>query len=184
MNAKRAGDAGLSLIEVLVSLAIFAVIGVAGLTVLDTVARTGENTEGRLERLADIDRAFLVIRRDLAQIAPIDVTLTDSKLSFARAYGERTRSIAYFLEDETLVRQVKAGTGSGPVDQRLLVGVSALGWRLMGRGQRWHDVWPPNASATVGAPMAAELAIDVWQRQGVRPATVTRLMVLPAGQSQ
>ena len=42
MNAKRAGDAGLSLIEVLVSLAIFAVIGVAGLTVLDTVARTGE----------------------------------------------------------------------------------------------------------------------------------------------
>ena len=77
MNAKRAGDAGLSLIEVLVSLAIFAVIGVAGLTVLDTVARTGENTEGRLERLADIDRAFLVIRRDLAQIAPIDVTLTD-----------------------------------------------------------------------------------------------------------
>jgi general secretion pathway protein J len=184
MNAKRAGDAGLSLIEVLVSLAIFAVIGVAGLTVLDTVARTGENTEGRLERLAEIDRSFLVIRRDLAQIAPSEVTLTDNSLSFARAHGDRTRSIAYFLEGETLVRQVKTGTGSGPVDQRLLVGVSALGWRLMDRGQRWHDAWPPNAGATVGAPMAAELAIDVWQRQSVRPATVTRLMVLPAGQSQ
>ena len=51
---KRDPTAGFSLVEVLVALAIFALIGVAGFSMLDQVLRTQRLTEGRLERLAEL----------------------------------------------------------------------------------------------------------------------------------
>ncbi len=107
MTLDRHGEAGVTLIEVLVSLAIFAVIGIAGLTVLDTVARTGERTDGRLERLAEIDRAFLVIRRDLAQISGLDTQLNEEGLAFRRLDADGSFAVRYFSEDVDLNRQVR-----------------------------------------------------------------------------
>ena len=182
-RANRAGDAGLSLIEVLVSLAIFAIIGIAGLAVLNTVARTGERTEGRLERLAEVDRAFLVVRRDLAQIKIAEIGLVGDVLSFGRASGGRTIRIAYVLDDDIWRRQINGAKGV-PVDQQLLTGIASAKWRLLDGARRWHSDWPPVGSVTPSRPMAAELTLDIWREGAGRPASVTRLIVLPAGQSR
>ena len=182
MTAKRSGDAGLSLIEVLVSLAIFAVIGVAGLAVLNTVARTGERTEGRLERLADIDRAFLVIRRDLAQTVG-EVTLSEDTLAFRRAQAQATVKINYVQQDATLVRQVDVPLGQ-PIGQSILTDISGAQWRLLDGARNWHSVWPPVGSQTPGRPLAAELTLGVRRAEISEPQLVTRLIVLPAGQGR
>lgn len=183
MSMHRTHDAGLSLIEVLVSLAIFAVIGVAGLTVLSTVARTGEQTEGRLERLAEVDRAFLVIRRDLAQSMGGDVKLVDNVLSFARASEDQSLNITYLTEEDTLLRKIQ-GVAATPVDQHLLFGTAAAQWRLLDGARRWHDQWPPIGSDGPVRPTAAELQIGIWRAGAERPTSVTRLMLLPAGQGR
>ena len=177
----RSPEAGLTLVEVLVSLAIFAVIGAAGLTVLNTMARTSEASEGRLERLAEIDRALLVIRRDLLQLLPQPVTLTEDGLRHNRALGDSDAiGVAYRLEAGTLVRRVERAT-QDPVDQSLLEGVVSARWRLLDGARAWHGDWPPAGQEAGVPPFAAELALEVTQPRVADPQVLTRLVVLPAG---
>lgn len=183
MNPKRNGEAGLSMVEVLVSLAIFAVIGIAGLAVLNTVARTGERTEGRLERLAEIDRTFLIIRRDLAQIMSPTVNLDAQNLAFQRMYEDKSLKLAYHFKNTVLVRQIDVSAAQ-PVQQQLLTGISSAEWRLMDRGRQWHTVWPPTNQESKSAPIAAELTLNISRPDIPTPQSVTRLIVLPAGQGR
>lgn len=183
MTRARTGDAGLSLVEVLVSLAIFAVIGVAGLAILNTVARTGERTEGRLERLAEIDRAFLIIRRDLAQIAPSEITLDGDMLVFRRVNADGRVALAFRIEDTTLTRRI-GDAGSGSVDQELLSRTTSAQWRLLNGSQDWHTLWPPTDGSATGRPLAAELTLELRRTDADMPEVVTRLFPLPAGQGR
>ncbi len=170
-------DAGLTLIEMLVAMAIFAVIGVAGLGILDTVLRTNERTEGRLERLAEIDRALLILRRDLAQLAPAAVTLSDDTLTFERSGAERPVGIRFALdEDGTLTRRLR-DDGGDPAVQTLLTDVSTADWRLMDGARIWQESWPPGSGPA--APIAAELTLTLRLPLASDPVSVTRLIALP-----
>jgi len=183
MSKGRSPETGLSLIEVLVSLAIFALIGIAGLAVLNTVARTGERTDGRLDRLAELDRAFLVISRDLAQVTWAQMTLGDDALAFQRTGAPRPFKITLSLQDTTMIRRVDLGT-SLPVDQHLLSGVATIQWRLLDHSKSWHAVWPPVALDPRTRPLAAELTLGIW-RDGVEgTGSLTRLFPLPAGRGK
>lgn len=182
MNERRHREAGLTLIEVLVSLAIFAVIGVAGLTVLNTVARTGERTDGRLERLAEVDRAFLVIRRDLAQIKPSSTRLAEDNLGFLRLSSEGPWRVEYRLEDTTLIREITLDAAA-PVAQEVLTGVASIQWRLMSAKRQWVDEWPLEGAKQHSA-RAAELMLDIWRDENNAPQSVTRLFPLAGGQGR
>lgn len=182
MNERRHHEAGLTLIEVLVSLAVFAVIGVAGLTVINAVARTGERTDGRLERLAEIDRAFLIIRRDLAQIKPSSIRLTEDNLEFLRLSSDGPWRVEYRLEDKTLIREITLDTAT-PVAQEMFKGVAAIQWRLMHEERRWVDEWPL-AGAEQHTAKAAELMLDIWRDGQDASQPVTRLFPLVGGQGR
>jgi len=167
-------DAGLTLIELLVAMAIFAVIGVAGLAVLDTVLNVNARTDGRLERLAQVDRALLVVRRDLAQAQPTGLTLDGTELRFVRAEGaDAVQEMTVVLDDSRLIRSLPRG-GAAPLDQVLLTGVEALNWRMLDAGRTWHETWEGGGDAA----LAAELTLTFSQDGGA--AQVTRLMALPS----
>lgn len=187
MTQARRGDAGVTLIEVLVSLSIFAVIGLAGLGLVESVARTGERTEGRLERLAEIDRAFLVLRRDLAQAARGGMRLEADALRFRRMTGEGAIGVGYVVEGDALNREVARSGAPDPVAQTLLTGVHGARWRLLDGADAWAEDWPPEGGAA-RAPRAAELTLEVARAPGRAPGgapqRVTRLFLLPAGHAQ
>lgn len=183
MTSARHHEAGVTLIEMLVSLAIFAVIGIAGLTVLDTVATTGERTEGRLERLGEIDRAFLVIRRDLAQITGMDTRLNTDGLTFRRHNSNSAVGVTYKLENSILTRGIQQSEPS-PTDQHLLTDVSDMRWRLLDRSRSWTSLWPSKGNSDPHRPLAAELTLDVNREGFERPQRITRVFALPAGQGR
>ncbi|GHG03928.1 type II secretion system protein J [Thalassotalea marina] len=60
---------GFTLIEVLLATAIFAVISLASFSVLDGVIKTKDGVESKQAQLNEIQRAWLIIERDLLQIA-------------------------------------------------------------------------------------------------------------------
>ncbi|MFZ5962169.1 prepilin-type N-terminal cleavage/methylation domain-containing protein [Thalassococcus sp. BH17M4-6] len=180
--AARSRDAGVTLVELLVAMAIFAVIGVAGLTILDTVLKVNARTEGRLERLAEIDRALLVIRRDLAQTRAGALTLDADGLRLRREADPDPVGIRYALTEGQMLREIDSG-GAAPVAQVLLGDVTDAAWRVTGGGQGWLTGWPPQDGAP-GLPLAAELSLTVILPSEATPTTLTRLMPLPAGVRQ
>ncbi|WP_299044375.1 prepilin-type N-terminal cleavage/methylation domain-containing protein [uncultured Tateyamaria sp.] len=67
MRQHRSAQAGVTLIEMLVALAVSAMIGLAGLILLESVTRTEAGVTGRLEQIKLQDRAFHILARDVEQ---------------------------------------------------------------------------------------------------------------------
>ena len=64
-----ARTAGFTLLEVLVAISIFALVGVASYQVLSTVLQTDSRLSGRSEQLRQINRAFWLIQQDIEHLA-------------------------------------------------------------------------------------------------------------------
>ena len=62
-----AAEKGFTLLEILVALAVFTLIGVASHSVLNTVLDTDEVSTERFSKLQDLQRAMSIIERDLQQ---------------------------------------------------------------------------------------------------------------------
>lgn len=69
---------GLTLIELLLAMAIFVVIGLAGASIFNTVSKSEETTRNTLDRLNALQTAFIVIERDITQIARRHVRAAES----------------------------------------------------------------------------------------------------------
>lgn len=65
----RVRAAGFTLLEVLVAISIFALVGVASYQVLASVLQTDERLSLRSERLRQVNRAFWLIQQDIEHLA-------------------------------------------------------------------------------------------------------------------
>lgn len=169
-----AGQAGFTLIELMISLGLFALIAVAGLALVDGIIKVQGRTEGRLDRLADLQRALFVVTSDVDQLAAGDISGGGTSLSFTRAapgMGGAAVPLRYAVAGDTLVRAL------GPVPQRVLGGVTAARWRFWDGA--WVDRWPLDAEGKTRWPRAIALEMQVAAPGGT-PATVRRVIALPS----
>lgn len=157
----RVAEAGMTLVEVLVGLALFAVIGTAGFSVLDQTIRIQARTEGRLARLAEMQRTMHVLKLDLMQADAESLALAGGVASFRRSAGQGDISVRYALEDGVLVRVAADGSAGegGEARQRLLSGVGAIGWGLLDAEGVWTDARTPAAEAAAPVGAALDLAM-------------------------
>ncbi|MGY0504004.1 type II secretion system minor pseudopilin GspJ [Luteimonas sp. e5] len=178
---------GFSLIEVLVALAIFALLSAAGVAVLAQSADNREVVRGHMARLAELQRARAMLAADLAQAAPRVVRDADGRQArdafIARGQGDPDRLFAlvrhgwenpdaapraslqfveYRLRQGRLERATRPmldGTASGG-DRVLLRGIRAAEVRYLHQGQ-WQDGWPGGVHSL---PQA--LALDLQFEDG------------------
>jgi general secretion pathway protein J len=174
-RGRRDPEAGVTLIEVLVAMALFAVIGVSAFSVLDTIIRVRTSTEARLERIADIDRTLLILTRDLNQKGSAPVASDGTSLSFSRWDGLR---LVYAAPEGVLIRRLPALD----TDQRLLAGAGGLTFRLLDTKGVWHDEWPVIDAGVLPQPAllrAVEMSFFVATSEAEEPQAVIRLVDLP-----
>lgn len=111
--------------------------------------RAQEATEDRLQRLAEVQRALLVVSTDLDQMtgglagSASTLTLQKDDLSGARII------VRYDLVGTTMTRTL-SGPG-GERTQTLVTGVSSVGWTFHRRVGDWLETWPQPAPPTPGA---------------------------------
>jgi general secretion pathway protein J len=135
MAGTSAAQRGFSLVEMLVAVALFALIGIAGISLVQSILTTQRRTDDRLARLGQVQRAIYLVGFDLQQAAPTSLVLTNGALSFSRRAGDAlTISITYTMKQGVLVRTI--GTVR---DQPLLSGVTALAWQFHFAGLGWRD---------------------------------------------
>ncbi len=128
---QKLNNKGFTLLEVLIAIAIFSVISLSSFTIFDSVIKGDETSQTRSKRQNELQRAFLIIERDLTQIArrsarlngeapqkyflrsASDVTDGELALAFVR-HGwtnpglllprSDMQAVAYQLSEETLQR--------------------------------------------------------------------------------
>lgn len=166
---------GFTLLELLIAIAIFALLGLASYRMFESVLRSDEATRAHEEQLRELTRAFSSLERDLLQVIarPIRDGYGDRRPAFqgeSRALDgdtalELTRSgwrnpagwqrstlarVRWRLNGEVLERLywsvLDQAVDSEPRVQRVLEQVSDLELRYLDRNGEWQQDWPPSAT--------------------------------------
>lgn len=184
----RQPAAGFTLVEVLVALVLFALIGMAGFSMLDQVLRTERQTEGRLDRLAELQRAMYLISLDFGQAqadtliaTPADEGLLVALQRSAPDALAGSLSLTYLFQNGGLVRAVSQ-PGAGQAVQPLIRQVLAVEWRFYDPDGGWLDQWPPPGQLVVaGRPGRNPQAVDLTITLADGKRTLRRVALLPGG---
>src|SRR5690554_1728069 len=168
---------GFTLVEVLVTVVIMAIIGLASAAVINAIMRTSEQSEVAIAQLQKLQYGMLVMEQDIRQIVPRDnptgqyLFYDQGRLGFVRAgwfnpQGLFPRSelqpVAYLLRDGSLVREhftfVDVSEASDPFSRVVLEGVDSFDVRALGQ-QEGGAVQGLHPTSTA-LPRALEVTID------------------------
>lgn len=170
-RAQSSVDAGFTLIEVIVALALFALIAAAGTAMVDTVLNVEARTASRLARLADIERAIVIITHDLTGIAGAPLAGGPAGIVFAR-HGDRDPfGVGYDLSGATFERVANGRR------QPMLDRVTAARWQFYSAADGWGDRWPRVPTPGTAWPLA--VAVDITLTGAGPRGIVRRIVVLP-----
>lgn len=191
-----AAATGFTLLEMLVALAVFAVIGVMSAQLVRQIADIGATTRQRGDELVALQRALDIMRRDIEQLAhrPVRGEMGDVREAVAVNHGgllEFTRRgwrnpaqarrptlqrVAYRVAPEGLERvfwpMLDRAEDSEPVAQLLLADVSDVEVNGIDAGGEEHGYWPPGDAEH-------ELAAIVVRISLPRYGEIERLWVVP-----
>ncbi len=178
---------GFTLLELLVALAIFAVIAVMAYSGLDTILSAHFQTDQHATQLARLQMTFTWLRRDIEQHVerPIRDQYGDnqqalqgtmSQLELTRAgwrnIAQQQRSslqrVAYHIEDQNLWRSywwvLDRAQDTRPIRMNLLNDVDEIKLRYLDGGLQWHDQWPPLTAHKTLKAVEVTLIVVGWGR--------------------
>lgn len=178
------GDRGFTLVEMLIALLIFGLISAAGVAVMSHAAGNQDAVRGRMQRLAEFQRARGVLKIDLSQAALRRVRHAGGSaarnafvggrvgedgplLAFVRRGWSNPEGLArsslqyveYRLVNGRLERSHRAMLDGAPAatPQVLLTGIESARIFYRYRGE-WLDGWPGGAQAM---PAAVRLELEL-----------------------
>lgn len=88
LHSSHKSSVGFTLIEILVAMAIFAVIGLASTGVLNSVINSDQLSTERFKKLEELQRVMLIIERDVLQIVPRSLRVNGEAISMVISGGE------------------------------------------------------------------------------------------------
>ncbi|WP_236233163.1 type II secretion system minor pseudopilin GspJ [Pseudomonas tohonis] len=200
---------GFTLLEVMIAIGIFALLGLGTYRMLATVMKADEVTREHEKSLRELGRAFASIDRDLGQALPrvmrdaygdergalvgeLGATDGTAALEFSRAGWRNplgsTRSqlqrVRWRLAGSTLERVywsvLDQAVDSPPRVQKVLEGVSSVELRYLDDKGQWQEQWPPSLGDSDPAKARGRLPVAVELKLEHRHyGGLTRLYRLP-----
>ena len=179
---------GFTLLELLVAMAIFAILGTLALTGYTELQKQSEYAEQRLARTRDVQRAVQIICQDLGQVEPRPVRQplgegwlpalmagesVESRIEFTRAGWSNTaglerptlQRVAYRVDQDGLWRDhwpvLDRTIAQEPVRHKLLGNVQGVRFRFLTPAGEWVERWPATEGRTDADARLRPAAIEV-----------------------
>jgi general secretion pathway protein J len=189
---------GFTLFEMLIAVAIFAVMGVIAFGGLSQMTRTGQAIVEANDRLSDLQFAVVYFSRDWTQVSPrkirnqygdeeSNIIIEDGIVTFTRSgwsnlLGHKRSSlqrVQYLVVDKQLVRRhwrsLDQGIGELPLQVVLLDRVESMEVELLVAQGEPIRSWPLDSSRE-GAPIVLAFRLDLSDM-----GEITRLLEIPSG---
>jgi general secretion pathway protein J len=180
-------SAGFTLLELLIAVAIFAIVGVLAMSGFNELLQQREHASASMARARTIQRAMTRLTQDFAQLEPRPIrdataTVVNPALMFsAGATGvELTRAgwtnpagvsrstlqrVSYRFSDGKLYRiywtVLDRTLNSAEVKVELIDKVTTFNLRFMDRNHQWQTSWPASSTGGAGAALARALPLAV-----------------------
>ena len=195
-------SAGFTLLELLVALSIFALISAMAYGGLQSVMTQQQQTGARSERLADLQKAYRIMQRDLEQIVSREIRnefgdriasvvggsgfdgVEFSRAGYPNPAGflrSDIQRVAYVPDQDTLLRRtwraLDRAQDTEPDEQKLVESMSRFAMRFLDQGNVWQERWPPAAGqgqVLPELPVAVEVQLELDEL-----GTLTWLFSLP-----
>ena len=197
-SVRRRADAGFTLLELLVAVAIFTVVAAMAYGGLRVVLDAQATTAERAARLARLQQALAAVERDLHSVVDrpvrdgygdplpafqggggVGVAFTRLAWGGAAAFGGRVQRVEYVRSGDILERGLWPVPDRAPDTtaqrMRLLGGVREVRWRFLTGDGLWQAYWPP-AGEGAAVPDAVEVVVELEDWGEIR-----RLLPLPGG---
>ena len=197
---ERVRSAGFTLFEIMIAVAIFAILGLVAFTGLNEMTRKGQSIADANLRLSELQFAVVYFVRDWTQVSPrgirnqygdpeANIVIDEGAISFTRSGWVnplgRQRStlqrVQYLLDEDRLVRRhwpsIDQGIGEEPLESVLLDGVQALEIEFFdAEGEPIGD-WPPEEGQEVeSAPVVLSFQLELDEFGEIR-----RVLEIPDG---
>lgn len=193
-HSPRTRRAGFTLLELLVAIAVFALMAAMAYGGLNSVMRQSEIVDGEADRLADFQQGLQRLRDDLtlaidrpvrdSQGSPLPAFVGDDRdgtiLAFARLGAEnpwlaaqgQIERVEWRLDDGRLQRRAAVPADGAAIadraDWRTWLSVERLEARFYDGDDRAHPQWPPANRPQAGLPRAVELVLIPRQSPPLR----------------
>ncbi|MGE8097389.1 type II secretion system protein GspJ [Pseudomonas fluorescens] len=176
---------GFTLLELVIAMAIFALLGLASWRLFDGVVRAERSSSSHERDMRGLQRAIAVIERDALQVTAQPVVLQQNVLQLQRGNWRNPldeprselQNVTYRLDKGTLWRESQPPDQPLVQRQKLLTGVRELRWRLYDQSG-WRSERPPGAGKSVSAPKALEITFSTERFESIR-----RVLLLPGSAS-
>lgn len=185
----RVNSNGFTLLELLVAIGMFAILGVLAYGGLNTVLTAQTHTKEEAERLAALQLCMRYLQRDIEQFVdrPVRDKFGDLKPSLivseqpsvefthsgwrnpAGLLRSQLQRVSYGLDDESTLIRLTSPLLDGADDDELirtplLEGVEGLEIRVLDEQNKWQKEWPPlseaqQAPGDTQQPIALEISL-------------------------
>jgi len=179
---------GFTLLELLVAMAIFAIIGIMALGGLNAVLDHQATANSQADRWNKVQFTIRMLTQDLSQLHPRgirDAAGTGMRpsieadpgstypLEFSRGGWNNpaglprgtVQRVAYEIEDDKLFRLhwpvLDPTLSSPPIRNELLDGIESIDLRFLDEGGQWHPDWPPTGVQAADALSLRPRAVEV-----------------------
>ncbi|THB70167.1 MAG: type II secretion system protein GspJ [Gammaproteobacteria bacterium] len=204
---------GFTLVELLIAVAIFAIVALVAGTGLRSVLMARDVAEESADRLSELQRGMNIIQGDIEQIVnrkvrdeygdtlpAIEGSASDGYIIFTRTGVQNPlklrrsslQRVAYLIDDTELIRQawyyVDGAIADTAQETILITEVDTLEFAFLDSEEKWEEQWPTSTldqddEENAPAPSPVPKGIEL-RLNLIDHGEITRLFIVPGGDAK